>query len=199
MNVTGLVAKQLLNSNDPTPGTPRKGELFMSFLVIKNLADMCETSRSIINEMQDKRANMTGLPSNQTLKVIQNVLNEFYSDKMFIPDDKWSQRPDWVVIKKFNPENTRSAFQLYRIIRRNSQGADKMIRALEKRDKTFFLANIDQVFADLPMKDLISQFKNFIASEYVPKEGQELIWEYFEQLISLIQNESENIKLIESL
>ncbi len=199
MNVSAPIARHLLDRNDPDPGIPQKGQLFMSFLIAKNLTDLCQTGRAILNEMKDSKLPVEGLPSIGTLNLIESVLRQFYSEKMFIPDEEYSQRPDWKVIASFSKENTRAAFQLYRIISRNVKTATEMPKALRDRNKKFFLENIDEVFADVPMKDLINQFKNFIGSGYVPKASQEQIWDFFETLIQLIMDDEENIKLVETL
>lgn len=199
MSLTGSIVKSILNQNDPNPGKPRDGELFMSFLVVANLADLCETGRSILNEMTNKGLKTTGLPTNSTMGIVQGLLKNYYSDKMFIEDDDYPQRPNWKVIKAFPTDDARAAFQLYRIIRRNITECSNLDEIISTRDKTIFLKNFDSVFAGLPMKDMVSQFKNFLSCDLVPTKSQELVWNYFEELVGLIHEEENNIKLAESL
>jgi hypothetical protein len=199
MDLTAVFARKLLADTDPEPGLPSRGELFLSFLVVKNVTDLCETGRAILDEMSETGANLTGLPSKSTMALIRKILKELYDEKMFIPDDQVGFKPNWDVIMYFNKDNTQAAFRLYRIIRRNVKGAKDMPRALQERDKKFFLENIDTIFANIPMKDLINQFKNFIGSPHVPKESQDLVWDFFEQLIDIFLSEKEHLELIFTL
>ena len=199
MNVTGSLARSILNENDPNPGVPTKGESFLCMIVSKNLSDLCETGQCIIDEMKDMRISLEGLPSTATLNLIRNVISEFYDPKMFIEDPKLGQRPNWKAIQSFDKDNSKASFQLYRIIRKNVKESKDMGQALKDRNKIFFLKNIDIIFADLPFQNLVGQFKNFIGSKNVPEESQDLVWSFFEELIGLILKESEHIKTIESL
>lgn len=195
MNFTTGFARQILNSNEPNPGTPSRGELFLSFILCKDLADLFETGRAILRETPVHK----NLPSETTLLTIQTILNEFYSPDMFIPDNEYGQKPNWSVVLNFNKDNSRAAFQLYKILRRNIISATEMPKALKSRNKEFFLENFDYMFADLPFKDLVSEFKNFIASDDVSLENQEFIWDFIDSLVSLINDDQENIQTIEKL
>ena len=199
MNITGALARTLLDQIETDPGTPSKETSFLSFLIVKNLSDLCETGRGILSEMIESGISTTGLPDDRIMGTIQKILQEFYLDTMFKEHADYGQVPNWVVINKFPSVNARAAWQLYRIMRRNIQNSTKMPEALERRDKKFFVENFDYMFENVPFKDLINQFKNFIGSDNVPGESQELVWGYFEALINIIGNEKTHIELIKSL
>lgn len=197
MSLTGILFRQTLAQNDPSPGKPRRGELFLSYLIIKNLADFCETGRSILTEMRELRLPTTGLPNDSILKTIQDVLKSLYQEEMFISDDEYGQKPNWKNIDSFDPKEMMTAWRLYRIFRKNIQGTEKILHQIESRNKIFFSENIDLLFHGVPFKELVSQVKNFIQSDHVPSKSQELIWEYCESLVAMILNEKDNMEIIE--
>jgi len=198
MNLTSSFARQFLASIEPAPCNPTDAEVFLSGLMVKNLADFCETGRSILNEMREHGSSIEGLPSHQTLSLVQGVLKSFYNEKAFIPDDDYGQRPNWKVISTLPTDDRQTLWRLYRIIRRNIKGSEELLPQLQSRNKTYFSNNIDTLFHDVPFKDLIGQIKNFINSPYVPSDSQELIWQYCEALVDLILKEQEHLETIKS-
>ncbi|CAN5871673.1 hypothetical protein BH23THE1_BH23THE1_32380 [soil metagenome] len=196
-NLSGLLVSQVLNSLDPNPVSPTKQQLYLSFLVCKNLTDLCETGRAIVNNIESHGHPLDGLPDRDSIALCQQILREFYDDNMFIPDEEFGNKPNWDKVNKFNQDQSNTAYKIYRAIRKNiieKPGGKDIQGAIQRKDKKFFLENFDKIFADVPFKDGLIKFKNFIASPYTRDEDQSYVWDFFESLIDIYIYEQDNLE-----
>lgn len=180
----GFIGKTL---SEALPGKIETGKdiVFISALICKNLADMSETCESMIERMGE----MDDLPSLSTLGMISNSLN-MYCDSEIIVDGE----PNWDGISRLSREKRETVCRLYKMIKRNitDQPLSEGIRkSVERRDKQFFVKHYDTLFKDVPFKETLVKFKNFLICPHVSKEDQELIWKYFDVILDIINNEKE--------
>lgn len=192
---------QVLNSLDRTPVSPTKEELFLAFLICKNLADLCETGVAILSQMKK----VADLPQPDNVEMCRLILKRFYSDTMFIPDEQIGHRPNWKAVIGFDQAKSAGAFRIYRAIRNNVlagpseangvTGAQIQV-AIKKHDSPYFVKNFDLIFANFPdqFKKGLSKFKNFVASPSVLEEHRNYVWEFFESLLEIYLHEGEHLK-----
>lgn len=192
-NITDLLANQMLSSLDSSEINPTREQKYLAFLVCKNLTDLGETGLSIINSMLSKGVPVDGLPEPSTIGICQTIIQKFYSDDMFIPDEEGFS-PNWSAVNRFNKTKTESSYRIYRAIRNNvveTPKAKDIQKAITDRNKDFFLKNFDSIFADVPFKDGLIEFKNFLKSPYVSSEHQDIVWDFFDVLLDLFLEEEE--------
>jgi len=190
-----LLFQGILDREDPTPGTCSNSQTFLNFLLLKNLADMFETGEALINEL----SSVGGLPDAGTLRKGRTMLNKLYSSNMFIEDSEYGLLPNWSNIKQWPEESARMAHQIYRICQKNIRNPEGISKCLRDKNKDYFLSNIDQVFSSSMFKDTIGEFKSFLASDKIPAESQEIIWDYFGSIIELFTQRDELIKILSQL
>lgn len=188
---------QVLNSLDPTPVHPTKEEYFLACMVCKNLADLCETGRAIINNMQSRGVSINNLPRPSDIEMCQNILYRFYDDDMFQEDEEQGSIPNWQAVLKFDKSRANGAYKIYRCIKSNV--VDKPIgkeiqTAAKSRDVDYFISNFDTIFANVPFKNGLLKFKNFVASSAVVPDDREYIWEFFDSLMEIFIDEQEYLK-----
>lgn len=197
---------QVLNSMDRTPISPTKEELFLSFMICKNLADLCETGVAILNQIQRTQ----DLPHPDHVKTCRMILQRFYTDRMFIPDDDMGHRPDWKVVLGFDQTKSAGAYRIYRAIRNNviagpssssSVTGAQIQAAIRRHDTPYFIKNFDLIFANIPeqFKQSLIKFKNFVASPVVLEEHRNYIWEFFESLLEIYLHEEEYLSDLRGL
>lgn len=201
---------QILNSLDRTPVAPTKEELFLSFLICKNLADLCETGRAILNDMESRRVPIKDLPQPSSVETFRLILRRFYSDDMFIEDDELGHRPNWKVVTSFDPNRSMGAYKIYRAIRKNVVSdpnvkavvtGQQIQDAIRRRDTNYFLKNLDLIFANIPKEftEGLTKFKNFVASTGVLQEHRDYVWDFFESLLEICLREEEYLSELRAL
>lgn len=208
--IDGLVSS-VINSFDPKPVNPTKEQKYLAFLVCKNLSDLCETGRAIVNNMESQGHPIDLLPNRDNIALCQQVLSRFYSNDMFIPDEEYGNRPNWNMVNKFSGKGE-GAVKIYRAIHKNvvDQHNAKNVKkitgkdiqnAIQKKDKKYFVENFDKIFADIPstFTDALFKFKNFIASPYTITADQTYIWDFFESLLDIFIYEKENLEDLQNL
>jgi hypothetical protein len=187
---------QVLNSLSPQPVHPSKEEYFLACMVCKNLADLCETGRAILDDMQSRGMSVNNLPRASDIQMCQRVFDRFYSESMFQEDDELGSIPNWDAISNFDQRRGNGAFKIYLCIKHNvidkPIGKDIQIAA-QRRDEKYFIDNFDTIFANVPFKDALLKFKNFVASNAVLETHREYIWDFFDSLMEIFINERENL------
>ena len=195
------LALQMLNKVDPEPISLTKEQRFFAFFVCKDLAELCDTGRAILREISSKGHPLTGLPDDGMITMCQGILKNLYTEKMFIEDARIGTKPDWRAVQEFPKDRSDGASKLYRCLKRNvmeKPGGREICEAVRRRDQDYFEKNFWKIFTDLPSeisKNLVA-FKNMISCRYVPDKSKNYVWDFFESLMDLIQNEDDNIKLL---
>lgn len=202
-NIIDGVVSSILNSFDPKPVNPTREQRYLSFLVCKNLSDLCETGRAIINNIESQGNPVGLLPNRDDIALCQQVLSRFYSNTMFIEDEEYGNRPNWKVVDQFGSKGE-GAGKIYRAIHKNiilKPGGEDIQVAIKKKDKKYFLENFDGIFTDIPSKfsGALCKFKNFIASPYTITEEQDYIWDFFESLLDIFIYEKDNLEDLQKL
>jgi len=194
--LTNGLIEQMLKSMDSSPVNPTREQKFLAFTICKNLADLGTTGMAILKEMRAKRLPINDLPDLSSIQLCQGIIKDFYSDQMFKEDPDFGNVPVWSVIAKFDLKKTEIAYRIYRGIRENVVGKPKskdLQKAIYDRNKKFFIENFDEIFSDIPFKEGLIVFKNFIKSPHVSKENQNYVWDFFESFIDIYIHESENL------
>jgi hypothetical protein len=200
--IDGLV-NTVINSFDPTPVNATREKCYLSFLICKNLSDLCETGRAIVNNIESKGNPIDHLPNRDSFALCQQVLNRFYSDDIFIEDEEYGNRPNWKAVEKFSSKKE-GACKIYRAIHKNiilKPGGKDIQKAINQKDRKYFCDNFDKIFTDIPstFTDALIKFKNFIESPYTLDTDQAYIWDFFENLLDIFIFEKENLEDLKSL
>lgn len=201
-NLTDVLVSQILDSLDPSFVDPSREEAYFSFLICKNLSDLCETGTSILNAIQKAGKPITGLPEKDNITLCQNILLKFYSNNMFIPDEEYGVRPNWNAVSNFDKTKTRTAHKIYRAIRKNvleKEDSKRLRDAIHGRNKDYFIKHFDALFKDIPFKEGLVKFKNFVNSPYVSEEHQKYVFDFFDPVLEIFENEKENIEDVSKL
>lgn len=203
-NLTDAFISQIINSFDPTPASPTREQYYLSFLICKNLSDLCETGRAIINNIESQGNPIDLLPDKSNIALCQQILGQFYSNDMFIEDSEYGNRPNWSVISKFSRYKSDGAYKIYRAIHKNvilKPGGKDIQDAIRKKDKKYFLENFNKIFADIPpsFANALIKFKNFVSSPYAMTDDQTYIWEFFESLLDIFIFEKDNLDDLKTL
>jgi hypothetical protein len=201
-SLTDLLVSQLLTALDPKPVNPTREQKYLAFLICKNLSELCETGRAIINSIESKGHPITNFPQRNNIKTCQLILERYYQVAMFIEDPECGNVPNWSVVEAFPKNNADVAFKIYQAIRKNiiDRPIGKQIQdAIKRKDKNFFIQNFDKVFENIPFKDGLVKFKNLVASPYAINSEQDYIWDFFDTLLDLFLNEEENLKVLKEL
>src|SRR5665648_313825 len=184
---------EFINSKlDPTPIDPSREELFLAFLVCKNLSDLCETGRAINNELESAGKLVPNLPQNDDIKTIEGVIRRYYRDDMFTHTEESDHLPNWPVIKGYDRLRCLIAVKIYRSFKHNtiaSPNSGEICDAIRKQDRKYFVEKFDQIFANMPSKEHLVKFKNFVTCSDIPESSQNRIWEFFQCLLDLISSE----------
>jgi hypothetical protein len=203
-NFTDTIISSILNSFDSTPVNPTREKAFLSFLVCKNLSDLCETGRAIVNNIESKGNPIDLLPNRDNIALCQQILGKFYSNDMFIEDPNYGNRPNWDIIKNFSRDKSQGAYKIYRALHKNIilKPSGKNIQdAIKRKDKDFFLKNFNDIFSDIPstFTDALCKFKNFVSCPYTLNEDQTYMWDFFESLLDIFIFEEENLEDLKNL
>lgn len=187
---------QVLNSLDPSPVNPTKEEYFLACMVCKNLADLCETGRAILDDMDTRGVSVQNLPKSSDIQMCQGILNRFYHENMFEEDEELGFIPNWQAVHQFNKRKANGAYKIYRCIKHNV--VDKPIgkeiqNAAQNRDQDYFINNFDTIFANVPFKNGLLKFKNFVGSSAVLEDHREYVWDFFDSLMEIFINEKQNL------
>lgn len=195
--VTDVIVEQMLSSMDNSPVNPSREEKFLAFTVCKNLADLGTSGMAIIKEMQKQKLPVNDLPDIPSIQLCQGIIKNYYSDSMFIEDEEFGNVPEWKVISRFDSKRTEIAYRIYRSIRLNLVGNDRstsLRKAIREKNKAYFIQNFDDIFADIPFKDGLIVFKNFIQSPHVSQKNQDVVWDFFDSFVELYENEKYNLE-----
>ena len=188
-----------LNALDPRPVIATREEYYLSSLVAKNLTDLCQNGISILDSLNlpatDKR-----LPDRAVIGLAADTLRTFYSNDMFVldPNDQ-DTIPSWPVIEKFPKESKDNGYKIFRAIKNNiakNPNSALMLASIENRNKKYFIDNFDTIFQDVPFTETIKQFKNFLSSNLLNPDDEELLWEFFHMLLHFFTNEQEILQPI---
>jgi hypothetical protein len=196
-NLTDSIVSSILNSLDPNPVNPKREQLYLAVLICKNLSDLCETGRAIVNSMESNGNPIDGLPDRSNIAMCQQILGKFYSNDMFIEDTEFGNKPNWQVISSFKKDRGDTAYKIYRAIRKNiieKPGGQDIQKAIERKDKEYFIGNFDKIFIDIPFKDALLKFKNFVSSPYALAQDQTYVWDFFEALLDIFIFEADHLR-----
>jgi hypothetical protein len=202
-NILDGIVNTVLNSFDPTPVNPTREKLYLSFLICKNLSDLCETGRTIINNIESKGNSVKDLPNKDSIALCQQVLSRFYSNDMFIEDPEFGNRPNWKIVEKYKNKGE-GACKIYRAIHKNiilKPGGKDIQKAIKTKNLKYFTENFDKIFADIPetFTEPLNKFKNFVSSPYALNKDQVYIWDFFENLLDIFIYEKENLEDLKNL
>lgn len=192
MNVlTNILVQSGLNALDPKPVQVNREDYFLSSLVCKNLADLCETGIEILDHISN--SNSKNLPDKNLIQLANQTLKTFYSNDMFgVAEDGYNTIPVWKVIEGFNKEYLNNGYKIFRAIKNNvanNPASKQMNESIKERNKKYFIANFDIIFKDVPFTDTILQFKNFLSSNLLSNDQEESLWEFFDVLMHFLTNE----------
>ena len=202
--LTVALVLKVLDENDPAPASPTKEQLFLSFLVCKNLSDLCDTGRAILQDIIKRGLPVTGLPNSDMITLCETVLRGLYTDKMFVEDPEIGTRPVWNVVSTFDKNRSRGAFKLYRCISRNirdNPGGKDICEAVRKHNTQYFVMNFDKIFANLPSKfqENLNAYKNFLICPHISEKTRNYVWDFFESLLDIFVNEKDNLSMLSSI
>lgn len=192
-----------LNALDPTPVNAEREDFFLALLVCRDLTGLCELGvESLEIYRKDHLDQFHGkkqlLPDIDLLKMFQEVLLSFYTDEMFIIDEKDNKTlPNWNVIKTWPAQKLEYAYKIFRAIKNNIQknpATNKMTESIEKRNKSYVIENFDILFKDVPFSDSLNRFKNFLLFDVMTVDQEDLLWAYFDNLMYFFNNEKEILK-----
>jgi hypothetical protein len=201
MNFVDVCIDQVLNSLDGTAVPTVKEKRFLSSMVCKNLADLCETGRAILEDMKSKGVSIENLPNSADIETCQSILSRFYDDSMFEEDDDVGIKPNWSAVASFEKRKGDGACKIYRCIKNNviEKPIGKEIqKAAQNRDVDFFVRNFDLIFANVPFEKGLIKFKNFVASNAVTTDHQEYVWDFFDSLLDIFIHEQETLEDLNS-
>jgi len=193
----------LLEKADPEPVSPTKEQLFFSSLLCKNLSDLCDTGKAILNEISNKGHPLDNLANPSMISLCESILRGLFSEKMFIEDKRLGIKPNWKEIQSFDRDRAHGSYRLYRCLQRNVKekpGGKEICHAIMNKDTVYFSNNFYKIFADLPPHILnnMNGFKNLITCPYVNEKSRNYVWDFFQSLLDLVLNEQENIKMLSS-
>jgi hypothetical protein len=200
--LTDVLVSQVLDSLDNSSVNPTKQQRYLAFLLCKNLSDLCETGQAIVNNIESRGKPIVNLPDRNAIMLCQQILGKFYSDKMFIPDENYGNRPNWSVVGSFNKEKSDTAYKIYRAIRKNvidSPIGKDIQSAIQLKNTKYFIQNFDKIFADIPFKDGLTKFKNFVVSPDIIPKDRDYVWDFFEALLDIFINEEENLTALQTM
>lgn len=191
-SIIDSVAGQLFSSGEIEF---EKEELFLALLTCKNLADLCETATAILDGLTESQKR--NLPTSNSMNLSRSVLGTFFSESMFIENDAVGLVPNWNEIDKMKQSKKETACQVYRKIKANMLN-DGTKKAIEDRDEKWFVDNFEEIFAGLPgqLSGNLDRFKNFILSPHITVDEKECIWDYFNSILYVFEEEEENIALL---
>lgn len=195
------LVSNLINQFDKTPTNFSREKKFLSFLVCKNLVDLCQTAIRILRGISRKGYSTEGLPDEVSISMCESSLSFYFSDAMFKDDEEYGMVPNWEVISSFPEDKAEIACKLYRVIAVNLQKgeiSEAILKAVENRDKKYFLNNFDKIFKNLPFADGLKMIKNFVSSPYVSESDQEYVWDFFDSLLDIFISEKEHIEKLKS-
>jgi hypothetical protein len=192
-----VLARTLLIQSYPNCRKWTLEELFIAYLLTKQLCDLCETGCAIINELTE--LDREQMPSKKTLMVLKEILSHWYSNDMFVESKKYGVKPDWHVVESFDKSPTNPAWILYILIIEGI--TPEIVKAVENRDRNYFYNNFDSIFAKLPqvLSDSIGPFKNFIKSKVVSKEDRETVFDFFQEITVLITDRNTTIENLKTM
>jgi hypothetical protein len=192
--ITDAILQQFLNSLDPTPVNPTREQKYLAFLVCKNLTDLCETGSAILNHIQSSGGGSSDLPEKKTINLCKTLLQVFYSNEMFIEDEEFGSLPNWSVVESFTKTKSHAAYKIYRAIRKNvidKPDSKEVQRAVISGNIIYFQQNFDKIFADIPFKNSLGPFKNFVSSPDVRPQDQQYVMDFFRSLLDIFMDEAE--------
>lgn len=196
-NLTDILVTQMLNSLDPTPVNPSREEKYLAFLICKNLSDLGETGLAILNKLEQANLPIVNLPDRSSINLCRDILHKFYRDEMFIEDEEFGNRPSWSEVENFDRSKSDTAYRIYRAIKQNAvnKPESKLIQqSVEDRNKVYFIDNFEKIFEDVPFKEALNKFKNFLATDDVDEDDQDYVWEFFDSLLGIFMEEQEIIE-----
>ncbi len=121
MNVlTNILVQSGLNALDPKPVNVKREDYFLSSLVCKNLADLCETGIDILEHIPSNKITPGLLPDKNLIQLGNQTLKSFYSNKMFgLSEDGYNTIPVWVEVEGFDKSCKDNGYKIFRAIKNN--------------------------------------------------------------------------------
>ena len=219
--LTETIIYQMINSFDKTEVDPTREEKYLAFQVCKNIADLCDTARAIINILESRNKNddnvVSKFPSHDSLAMYRRFLKSLYSEDMFILDSDGNECPSWSNVDKFDTYKSVTAYKLYKSIRDgtiDAKNIDKVKEALEQGDYKYFIDNYDEFIKNLPFDKWLDSFKNiiniddaragiilyknFLNEDIVDRSHIDNIRDFFNILLDIFLDETECINDLKS-
>lgn len=170
--------------------SPSIEETIYSIIFCKNLVDLCESVRAMINKLPPNN----NLPDKAQLKFIQLVLEELIN--INIIDDEINII--WKNVKEIskNEKYTNillTCYKIYVSIKNNISDNEILIDSIRKKNKKFFIKEYDNIFKDIPYREVLEKFKYILNNNAIEQEDEDLLWDFFQTLESMIENEDKEI------
>lgn len=197
------ITDELINSKlDPAPVSYTREELFLACLICKNLSDLCETGRAINNKLTKQKISVQGLPDNSDIETLEGIIKRYYRDEMFRQTEEEGNVPVWDEVSRFDSLRSVVACKIYRALKKNtveSPNGKQLVEAIKKHDRAYIINNFDQIFSNVPQKEELMKFKNFICSPALEEKDQNAVWDFFDSLLDLIWNEKQNVEMLKNM
>lgn len=200
--VKEVVMSNIISQFDQRPTNYGKEKKFLAFMLCNNLTDLCRKAVRILRGISVRGMPMNNLPDINTISICEGTISMYFSESMFIIDEDRGALPNWRVINAFSADKTEIACKLYRAISKNmttGEEASRIQKAVQTKNKDYFVKNFDKIFKDVPFTDGLKLIKNFVISSHVTEKDQEDIWEFFDSLLDIFINEESFIAELKSL
>lgn len=161
------------------------GSKTISLMIMKNIQDLTETALNIIRSLPDSDKKL--FPNESLLNISISTLSSSYPSALF-PGGEFKY--DKKIVDAFNPLFNIST-DIYKGLKEHL--THSIAEAARQRNEKYFLQNYDSLFSPLLTKpvigDQVMKFKFFLTCPSIKKEDRESVWEFFEQILDLLENE----------
>lgn len=162
------------------------GPKTISLMIIKNIQDLTETALGIIRSLPEAEKRL--FPNEAILNISIKAISSFYPSSLF-PGGEFKY--DKKIVDSFKP-SFNMAEEIYKGLKKHINHA--IAEAARTRDEKYFLDNYDTLFSPLLEQgqivgDQVMKFKFFLSCPSIKKDDREIVWQFFEQILDLLEKE----------
>jgi hypothetical protein len=160
-------------------------QMAVGFLLCKNFGDMAETALVIRESLNEE--DRENLPSSAVINLIINAMSGSYPDELFT-DEGFVY--DSAIIDQFE-DKTGTVSRVYKGAKQ--QFTKKVCERVKAKDEVYFLDVFDEMVKGMPFSEYIVQFKGYISNDKISQEDRDSIWDFFEAMMDIVENEMKYI------
>ena len=155
----------------------------ISFTVCEYVYDLCDAAASIVQDINRRGIDTSGLPSVFILDLAKKTVGDLYPRNMYADNDRLNE----FEIRRFDERTSRKSVALVESLYEKFTNP-VIIDAVKNKNRDYFIKHFDEL-VDTPFS--LKPIKNMIKCNDMSEDDRDTLWEYLDCICHILNSREE--------